>query len=90
MIAKDVRIIDNDGKTSYRGRVEIRNEGIWGTICAQGLDDSAAKIICKQIGYKEGKFLNPQESKGKNFCSNYEGVNYCGVQYSPILFSNLV
>lgn len=89
MIAKDVRIIDYDGKTSYRGRVEVRNEGIWGTICAQGLDNSAAKIICKQIGYKEGKFLNPHESKGKNFCSNYEGVNYCGVQYSPILFSHL-
>ena len=41
------------------------------------------------IGYKEGKFLNPHESKGKSFCSNYEGVNYCGVQYSPILFSHL-
>jgi len=89
MIAKDVRIIDYDGKTSYRGRVEVRNEGIWGTICAQGLDNSAAKIICKQIGYKEGNFLNPHESKGKSFCSNYEGVNYCGVQYSPILFSHL-
>ncbi len=89
MIAKDVRIIDYDGKTSYRGRVEVRNEGTWGTICAQGLDNNAAKIICKQIGYKDGKFLNPHESKGNNFCSNYEGVNYCGVQYSPILFSHL-
>lgn len=89
MIAKDVRIIDNEGKTSYRGRVELRNEGIWGTICAQGLDNSAAKVICRQIGYKEGKFLNPHESKGKNFCMNYEGVNYCGVQYSPILYSHL-
>lgn len=90
MIKNDVRILDYDGKTSYKGRVEIRSEGIWGTICAVGLDNSAAKIICKQIGYKGGKFLNPKENKGRGFCLNYEGVNYCGVQAANIHFSNLV
>jgi hypothetical protein len=28
MIAKDVRIIDQDGKNTHRGRIEVRNEGI--------------------------------------------------------------
>ncbi len=75
MIAKDVRILDSEGKTSYRGRLEVRNDGVWGTVCAASLDNSAAKVVCKYIGYKEGKFLNPSETKGKCFCSNYEGDN---------------
>ncbi len=89
MISNDVRILDSEGKTTFKGRVEFRSQGIWGTICAASLDDSAAKKICKQIGYKEGKFLNPRENKGKGFCANYEGVNYCGVESAPILFSHL-
>ena len=89
MISQDVRILDSEGKSSFKGRVDIRYQGMWGTVCAVGLDDSAARIICKQIGYKEGKFLNPEETKGRGFCGNYEGVNYCGVTSSPILFSNL-
>jgi hypothetical protein len=89
MIANDVRIVDSEGKTTYKGRLEIRSQGVWGTVCAAGLENSAAKIICKQIGYKEGKFINPHEIKGRGFCSNYEGVNYCGVDAAPILFSHL-
>ena len=78
MIEKDVRIVDNEGKLSNKGRVEIRYGGVWGTICAVGLDESAADLICKQIGYRKGKFLNPSEnvSNAKNYCGNYKGMNY--------------
>jgi len=89
MVAQDVRILDPEGKTSFKGRLDIRYQGIWGTVCAVGLDNSAARTICKQIGYKEGKFLNPSETTGRGFCANYEGVNYCGVTSAPIFFSNL-
>jgi hypothetical protein len=89
MISNDVRIIDSEGKTTYKGRIEVRNQGVWGTVCAAGLEHSAAKKICGQIGYKAGKFLNPPENKGKGYCANYEGVNYCGVQSATILFSHL-
>ena len=91
MIEKDVRIVDNEGKLSNKGRVEIRYGGVWGTICAVGLDESAADLICKQIGYRKGKFLNPSEnvSNAKNYCGNYKGMNYCGVDSSKILFSHL-
>jgi len=89
MIAKDVRILDSDGKSTFRGRLEIRNEGIWGTVCAKGLSDKAALVICKEIGYLEGKFLNPPPDKGRKFCSNYQGYNYCGPDASKVLFSNL-
>ena len=89
MIARDVRILDSNGKPSFKGRLELRNEGKWGTICANNLVNTAAIIICKEIGYKEGKFLNPSPEKGRKFCANYEGMNYCGAQPSDILFSNL-
>ena len=91
MIEKDVRILDNDGKHSNRGRVEIRYNGIWGTVCAVGLGESSANVICKQLGYKSGKFLNPTENtkNAKNFCRNYKGLNYCGVEVSQVLFSSL-
>lgn len=85
----DVRIIDADGNPTFKGRLEVRNQGVWGTVCAAGLDNSAAKKICKQIGYKEGKFLNPNENKGRGFCSSFEGVNYCGVEAATIHFSHL-
>jgi hypothetical protein len=89
MIAMDVRIIDQEGKNTHKGRVEVRNEGIWGTICASGIENKAAIVICKQIGFKEGKFLNPSDSQGKGFCSNFEGLNYCGVSASSVFFSHL-
>jgi hypothetical protein len=89
MIAKDVRILDQDGKISNRGRVEVRSDGLWGTICASGLDAKAANTICKQVGYKEGRFLNPKDSQGRGYCSNFEGLNYCGVPASQIFYSHL-
>jgi Scavenger receptor cysteine-rich domain/LCCL domain len=89
MIYKDVRIVDSNGLLNFKGRLEMRNEGIWGTICARFLDDKAAKVICKQVGYKGGKFLNPTPDKGRMFCKQYEGLNWCGAQQSKILFSSL-
>ena len=89
MIEHDVRILDSEGKSSYKGRIDIRYQGVWGTVCAVKLENSAAQLICKQIGYNQGKFLNPSENEGRGFCSNYEGANHCGVTVSPILFSDL-
>ena len=89
MISGNVRILDSNGKLSFKGRVEIKSNGVWGTICATGLMPSAAKLICKEIGYYGGKFLNPNEREGRKFCSNYEGLDYCGVSVQQILFSNL-
>jgi hypothetical protein len=89
MVSKDVRILDSDGKSSPKGRLEMRNDGVWGTVCAKDLDDSAAKKICKEIGFKGGKFLNPPTEKGRKFCSNFEGLNLCGAKFSAVHFSNL-
>ena len=34
-------------------------------------------------------FLNPIPKKGRKFCNNFEGMNFCGAPQSEILFYNL-
>ena len=57
MAAKDLRIVDSFGKPSHLGRVEIRLNGRWGSICNKDMQDSAAKVMCFNLGYKGGMFI---------------------------------
>jgi len=40
------------------GRVEVRKDGYWGTICSNevytGIDDLAAGVMCNNLGYFNG------------------------------------
>jgi hypothetical protein len=56
-----MNIILSEGLYDLQGRVEVRKNGIWGTICndntdehnyvaGQALDDRAAEVICRQMG----------------------------------------
>ena len=89
MIAQDVRILDSRSKIVNKGRLEIRMNGEWGTVCAIGLSKKTANVVCRELGYLQGKFLNPKPEIGVNFCSKIDGLDYCGESSEKILFSNL-
>ena len=53
---------------ALQGRVEVRKNGIWGTICNdntdekeydsnQYVDDRAAEVICRQMGWTVGRLV---------------------------------
>jgi len=89
IVEKDFRILDENGKLSNEGRLEVRTNGEWGTICAFGNNKSSAKRICKDIGYKDGEWKTPNDAKAVNYCKFFNGKSHCGAKSQPIHFSHI-
>ncbi|XP_029656589.1 macrophage receptor MARCO-like, partial [Octopus sinensis] len=54
----DIRIVGS--KT--RGRVEVRYNNVWGTICSDFWDDSSARVVCRALGFGSGMALGGKET----------------------------
>jgi len=72
----DIRILNADGESSSAGRLEFRQNGIWGTVCMKGMNDYAARLICRQLKYGDGRLV--KEENKDTICAGYEGNDHCG------------
>jgi hypothetical protein len=45
----DVRL--EDGVREYEGRIEVCYDGEWGAVCDDGINDSVAEVVCRQLGF---------------------------------------
>lgn len=52
--AVDLRLVDSGDGSRKWGRLEIRNQEVWGHICDHTWSDEAADVACRQLGFKGG------------------------------------
>ena len=53
----DVRLVGYAKENE--GIVEIMYQGIWGTICDDGWDDTDATVVCRELGFLNGTVIQP-------------------------------
>jgi len=46
------------GELGSKGRLEVYHNGTWGTVCDNGFNDAAARVVCYSLGYGyTGRFI---------------------------------
>lgn len=67
------------------GRVEVRKNAEWGTICDTGFDNKAGNIVCRRLGYGTVKRIVGRAGYGRGIgaihLSHLRYVGICHVTY---------
>ncbi|WAQ95358.1 NETR-like protein [Mya arenaria] len=61
-VTTDVRLFG--GLTPYSGRLEVKYNDQWGTVCDDGFNDASAKVVCRMMGFSDARharFIPPSE-----------------------------
>lgn len=58
MAELNMRIISFDGLPHYRGRLEFRQQGVWGSVCSNGCNGNTARAACRELKYQDGVMKN--------------------------------
>ena len=75
-----VRVVDTSGFMSNSGLLQIRTDAGFGSVC--GMNQAAADVVCRQMGYDFG-------SVGDS-CATYGGEFQCGATGTPVAMQQLV
>ena len=70
-----VRLVD--GPTIYEGRVEVQNNGVWGTVCDSGWDLLDAQVLCRQLGFGKAVAAIRNSPYGQSTRQNWLANLYC-------------
>lgn len=52
-ISVDIMVRLTNGTTIAEGRLEIKHDGYWGTVCDTNFTVNEAEVICRMLGYKD-------------------------------------
>lgn len=52
--AASVRLVNPNRANIMAGRLEVKHNGLWGTVCDDGFSNAAATVVCRQVRWHAG------------------------------------